>query len=96
MATAAAVAFVVYSCKGKLSEAEKLNLSEDIKAHIEKDIQAVEEELDETKHWIDMIMRCQMLPISRMEPLSQECSELLSIIVKSIVTTKTRMTTDNH
>jgi hypothetical protein len=36
------------------------------------------------------------LPISRMEPLSQECSELLSIIVKSIVTTKTRMTTDNH
>jgi LPS export ABC transporter protein LptC len=28
MATAAAVAFIVYSCKGKLSEAEKLNLSE--------------------------------------------------------------------
>ena len=27
MATAAAVAFVVYSCKGKLSEAEKLDLS---------------------------------------------------------------------
>ena len=27
MATAAAVAFVVYSCRGKLSEAEKLDLS---------------------------------------------------------------------
>ena len=28
IATAAAVAFVVYSCKGKLAEAEQLNLSE--------------------------------------------------------------------
>ena len=59
-------------------------------------LKMVEEELDETKHWIDLIMRCQMQPTSRMEPLFQECSELLSIIVKSIVTTRTRITTDNH
>lgn len=59
-------------------------------------LKMVEEELDETKHWIDLIMRCQMLQTSRMEPLFQECSELLSIIVKSIVTTRTRITTDNH
>jgi four helix bundle protein len=54
----------------------------------------VEEELDETKHWLDIIMRCQMLTANRLTPLFQECSELLSIIVKSIVTTKTRITAD--
>lgn len=59
-------------------------------------LKMVEEELDETKHWIDMIMRCQMLSTNRMEPLYQECSELLSIIVRSIVTTKTRMISENH
>ena len=59
-------------------------------------LKMVEEELDETKHWIDIIMRCQMLSTNRLEPLYQECSELLSIIVKSIVTTKTRMTCENH
>jgi len=54
----------------------------------------VEEELDETKHWLDIIMRCQMLTTNRLTPLFQECSELLSIIVKSIVTTKTKITAD--
>ena len=59
-------------------------------------LKMVEEELDETKHWIDMIIRCQMLSTNRMEPLYQECSELLSIIVRSIVTTKTRMISENR
>ena len=51
----------------------------------------VEEELDETCHWLDIIMRSQMMKESRLKPLHQECSELLNIIAKSIVTTKTRM-----
>ena len=54
-------------------------------------LKMVEEELDETCHWLDIIMRSQMMKESRLMPLHQECSELLNIIAKSIVTTKARM-----
>ena len=54
----------------------------------------VEEELDETCHWLEMIMRCEMLKPSRIQPLHQECCELLSIIVKSIVTMRSRVEAD--
>ena len=54
----------------------------------------VEEELDETCHWLEIIMRSEMMPMSRLQPLYQESKELLSIIVRSIVTTKTRMKVD--
>ena len=57
-------------------------------------LKMVEEELDETCHWLDLIMRCQMLNTSRIEPIYQECKELLSIIVKSIVTLRTRLKSD--
>ena len=57
-------------------------------------LKMVEEELDETCHWLDIVMRSQMMKESRLKPLHQECSELLNIIAKSIVTTKTRMNTD--
>ena len=54
-------------------------------------LKMVEEELDETSHWLTLIMRSEMMKASRIQPLYQECCELLSIIVKSIVTTKNRM-----
>ena len=54
-------------------------------------LKMVEEELDETRHWLNIIMRCELLKPSRIEPLHQESTELLSIITKSIITTKTRM-----
>lgn len=57
-------------------------------------LKMVEEELDETTHWLDIIMRSQMLKELRLQPLHQECFELLNIIAKSIVTTKTRMNAD--
>ena len=57
-------------------------------------LKMVEEELDETTHWLDVIMRSQMLKESRLKPLHQECCELLNIIAKSIVTTKTRLNAD--
>ncbi len=57
-------------------------------------LKMVEEELDETSHWLDIIMRSQMLKEARLKPLHQECCELLNIIAKSIVTTKTRMNAD--
>ena len=57
-------------------------------------LKMVEEELDETCHWLDIIMRSQMMKESRMKPLHQECCELLNIIAKSIITTKTRIGAD--
>ncbi|MBO7120652.1 MAG: four helix bundle protein [Bacteroidaceae bacterium] len=57
-------------------------------------LKMVEEELDETCHWQEIIMRSQMMKESRLRPLHQECCELLNIIAKSIVTTKARMSAD--
>ena len=57
-------------------------------------LKMVEDELDETSHWLTLIMRSEMMKPSRIQPLHQECCELLSIIVKSIVTTKNRMKTE--
>ena len=57
-------------------------------------LKMVEEELDETCHWLELIMRCQMLKPARVEPLYLENKELLSIIVKSIVTLKVRLNAD--
>jgi len=57
-------------------------------------LKMVEEELDETCHWLEIIMRSEIMKEARMIPLHQECSELLNIIAKSIVTTKTRMNAD--
>ena len=57
-------------------------------------LKMVEEELDETCHWLEIIMRSEMMKELRMKPLHQECCELLNIIAKSIVTTKTRMNAD--
>ena len=54
-------------------------------------LKMVEEELDETMHWLDIIMRSELMKVSRLEPLSVECKELLSIIVKSITTAKVKL-----
>ena len=51
----------------------------------------VEEELDETCHWLEIIMRSEIMSSTRLLPLHQECKELFSIIVRSILTTKERM-----
>ena len=54
----------------------------------------VEEELDETCHWLEIILRSEIMPQARLKSLHQEASELLNIIAKSIITTRTRMNTD--
>ena len=54
----------------------------------------VEEELDETCHWLEIIMRSEMMPTARLKPLHQESSELLNIIAKSVITTRNRMNAD--
>ena len=54
-------------------------------------LKMVEEELDETNHWIDILMRSQLVKSDRLQPLYLEGKELLSIVVKAILSTKARM-----
>ena len=57
-------------------------------------LKMVEEELDETNHWLDIIMRSQLIDARRLQPLFLESKELLGIIVKTILSTKARMKAD--
>ena len=49
-------------------------------------LKMVEEELDETAHWLELIMDSGMLPKERLESLHEECIELVKMIVASIKT----------
>ena len=51
-------------------------------------LKMVEEELDETQHWLELVVDCQILPEERMKDIIHECSELLGITVAAIVSTK--------
>ena len=51
-------------------------------------LKIVEEELDETQHWLELIVDCNILPEERMKDIIHECSELLGITVASLKTTK--------
>lgn len=51
-------------------------------------LKMVEEELDETTQWLDIIIESEMLPKNRVEPLLNESKELFAIITSSILTMK--------
>lgn len=57
-------------------------------------LKIVEEEIDETSHWLDLIMRSDMLQRHLVEPLYRESIEICNIISKSIITMKARMEAD--
>ena len=46
----------------------------------------VEEEIDETGLWLDLIMECEILPRNRVNALYDESQELLKIIISSTLT----------
>jgi four helix bundle protein len=50
----------------------------------------VEEELDETIHWLEIIIDSGMIEPNKMKDLKKEAIELYKIIVSSIVTLKNR------
>ena len=54
-------------------------------------LKMVEEEMDETALWLDLIMECEILPRKRIENLYAESQELLKIVISSILTTQSRM-----
>ncbi len=54
-------------------------------------LEIVEEELDETKYWLDLIVEAKLFPEEKISGLKTECNELLSIIVKSLTTAKANL-----
>jgi four helix bundle protein len=50
----------------------------------------VEQEIDETMYWIELIIEAEVLPAARLTELRQEAEELMKITVASIKTIKTR------
>ena len=54
-------------------------------------LKMVEEELDETLHWIEIIQETEMLPPHRLDNLHQECEELLRMTISSIKTLRTKL-----
>ncbi|MBR1717089.1 MAG: four helix bundle protein [Paludibacteraceae bacterium] len=54
-------------------------------------LKMVEEEIDETSHWLSLIIDSGMLPKSRAQDLYDESVELRKITTKSILTTKNKM-----
>ena len=57
-------------------------------------LKMVEEELDETAHWLDLIIACDIMPKERMQDLYNENLELVKIIVASIKTMRTKIKSD--
>jgi four helix bundle protein len=51
-------------------------------------LKIVEEELDETNYWLELIEDSNIFPAEKISSLIKESDELLSIIVKSIQTAK--------
>ncbi len=51
-------------------------------------LKVVEEELDETEFWLDIIVRTKILQQDKASALKDETNELLSIIVASLKTVK--------
>jgi four helix bundle protein len=57
-------------------------------------LKMVEEEIDETQHWLSIIMDTGMISKERVLLLYEESIELNRIIVKSIISTKSRIEND--
>ena len=53
----------------------------------------VEEELDETAHWLELIIEGEILPEQRVRPLYDECIELLKITISAITSTRKYLST---
>ena len=54
-------------------------------------LKMVEEELDETGQWLELIMDTEKLPRNRVLPLYEESQELQKIIASSILTMKRKL-----
>lgn len=58
-------------------------------------LKMVEEEIDETEHWLEIIMDTELLPINQVQDVYDECVALKRIIVRSITTIKQTLKTED-
>lgn len=56
-----------------------------------KQIKMVEEELDETAYWLELIMELELVKPDLLQDLYLENKELLKIVVKSILTMRDKV-----
>lgn len=54
-------------------------------------LKMVEEELDETLYWLELIMELELIKPDLLQDLHHENKELVSIIVKSIITMRNKV-----
>ena len=54
-------------------------------------LKMVEEELDETAHWLELVIDSEMIERNRLESLHEENLELLKIITRSIITMREKI-----
>jgi len=54
-------------------------------------LKMVEEEIDETSHWLSVILDAELLPSTHVQSLYDESIELCKIITKSLTTTRNRL-----
>ena len=59
-------------------------------------LKMVEEEIDETTHWLSIIMDSEMLEKERIKPLYEESIAVRKIISKSIVSMKERVDAEDR
>jgi four helix bundle protein len=59
-------------------------------------LKMVEEEIDETGMWLDLIMECEILPRNRVSALYDESQELFKIIISSILTVQNSLNSSNN
>ena len=59
-------------------------------------LKMVEEEIDETAYWLELIMDTELLPRNQVQNLYDECVELSRIIVRSITTVKQTIDTQSN
>ncbi len=48
------------------------------------------QELDESDYWMELLADAKTIPISRIQPLRDECNELIAIFVASVKSAKKR------
>jgi four helix bundle protein len=48
------------------------------------------QELDETEYWLDLLVRAEIVPLQKLEPLIKETNELIAIFVTIVTKIKKR------
>lgn len=59
-------------------------------------LKMVEEEIDETSHWLSIIIDTELLPANKVQALYEESIELGKITTKSITTFKGRLSAEER